>query len=246
MKFWSLLSVGALALAVVGCGGGGSGGGGGNGPFSVVRVESPSKDPLNILVGDNVQFVIAGYEVGSGNRVVLQATSWSVLDNPAVGTINGSGVFTAALPGNARIGATWNGVPPVTPLPVTVRPQGLAAVQGTVRNGSAAVRGVIVIFYNAANSEVGRATSMNDGSFKAYVPTTATRMNLDVATLDGRWLRQWDYRTETYQAGPQIPNCHATFVLTGGQLTNGQTSTIGDPIQVFDLNTPPPFPTGCK
>ena len=105
MKFFTLVAVGAFALAVVGCGGGGSGGGGGVGPFSLVRVESPSKDPLNILPGENVQFELAGYEVGSGTRVVLTATSWSVLDNQAVGSINGSGNFAAAAPGNARIGA---------------------------------------------------------------------------------------------------------------------------------------------
>ena len=245
MKLWTLL-IGAAAVAVIGCGGGGSGGGGGVGPFSIVRVEAATADPLNILVGDSVQFVVAGYEVGTNNRVILQATSWSVLDNQTVGTINGNGVFNAATPGNARIGATWNGVPPVTPLPITVRPQGLAGVQGSVRNGSTPVRGVIVIFYNAANTEVGRATTLSDGSFKAWVPTTATRMNLDVTTLDGRWLRQWDYIADTYQAGNDIPNCHATFVLTGGPLTNGQTRIISDPIFVFDLNTPPPFPTGCQ
>jgi hypothetical protein len=245
MKFWSLLSLGALALSLVSCGGGGSGGGG-VGPFSIVRVESPNADPLNIVVGDSVQFELAGYEVGSNNRVVLQATSWSVLDNPAVGTINGTGNFTAAAPGNARIGATWNGTPTATSLPIVVRPAGLAGVQGTVRNGPTPVRGVIVTFYNASDVEVGRATSMADGSFRGWVPTTTVSMNMDVATLDGRWLRQWDYRGETYQAGTQIPNCHATFVLTGGPLVNGQTRTIADPILVFDLNTPPPFPTGCQ
>ncbi|MDQ2987304.1 MAG: Ig-like domain-containing protein [Armatimonadota bacterium] len=245
MKFFTLVSIGAFALAVIGCGGGGSGGGGGGGPFSIVRVESPSTDPLNILVGQSVQFELAGYEQGSGNRVVLQATSWSVLDNPAVGTINGNGSFTGALPGNARIGATWNGTPTVTPLPISVRPQGIAGLAGSVRNGGTAVRGVVVVFYNAGNTEVGRATSMADGSFRAWVPTTATRMNLDTTTLDGRWLRQWDYLSETYQAGQQIPNCHATFVLTGGVLTNGETRTISGPVQVFDLNTPPPFPSGC-
>src|SRR5687768_15449515 len=118
MKFFSLVAVGAFALAMVGCGGGGSGGGGGGGPFSLVRVESPGSDPLNILPGEQVQFVLAGYEVGSGNRVVLNATSWSVLDNTSVGTINGNGLFSATTPGNARIGAMWNGTPPATPLPI--------------------------------------------------------------------------------------------------------------------------------
>ena len=246
MKFWTLVSVGAFALAMVGCGGGGSGGGGGGGPFSLVRVESPSADPLNIVVGSNVQFVLAGYEVGSGTRVVLNATSWSVLDNPAVGTINGTGNFSAAAPGNARIAAMWNGTPTATPLPITVRPQGLAGVQGQVRNGSNPVAGVIVIFYNASDVEVGRATAMSNGTFLGWVPTTAVTMNLHEPTLEGRWLKQWDYRSDTYQAGGLIPNCHATMVLTGGPLVAGQTRTIADPIQVFDLNTPPPFPNGCQ
>jgi hypothetical protein len=247
MKFFSLVAVGAFALAMVGCGGGGSGGGGGGGgPFSLVRVESPSKDPLNILPGENVQFELAGYEVGSGTRVVLNATSWSVLDNPSVGTINGTGNFTAAAPGNARIGAMWNGTPPASPLPITVRPNGLAGVSGSVRNGGNPVRGVVVVFYNSSDAEVGRATSMQDGTFRGWVPTTAVSMNLEITTLDGRWLRQWDYKSDTYQAGPQIPNCHATMVLTGGPLVVGQVRNMADPIMVFDLNTPPPFPTGCQ
>jgi hypothetical protein len=246
MKFFSLVAIGAFALAVVGCGGGGSGGGGGGGPFSIVRVESPSADPLNILPGENVQFELAGYEVGSGTRVVLNATSWSVLDNTSVGTINGNGMFTATTPGNARIGAMWNGTPPASPLPIVVRASNLAGVSGTVRNGGTPVRGVVVIFYNASDVEVGRATSLHDGSFKGWVPTTATRMNLELTTLDGRWLRQWDYRGDTYQAGNQIPNCHATMVLTGGPLQVGVVRNMADPVQVFDLNTPPPFPTGCQ
>lgn len=246
MKFWTLVSVGAFALAMVGCGGGGSGGGGGGGPFSLVRVESPSADPLNIVVGQSVQFVLAGYEVGTGTRVVLNATSWSVLDNPSVGTINGSGNFTAAAAGNARIGAMWNGTPTATPLAITVRPQGLAGVAGQVRNSGVPVAGVVVVFYNASDVEVGRATSLADGSFRGWVPTSAVSMNLLETTLDGRWLKQWDYRSDTYQAGNQIPNCHATMVLTGGPLVLGQTKSMADPIQVFDLNTPPPFPTGCK
>jgi len=246
MKFWIGLFVGLVALVVVGCGGGSSGGGGGGGgPFSLVRVESPSGDPLNIVVGQSLQFVIAGYEVGSGNRVVLQATSWSVLDNPAVGSINGNGQFTGAVPGNARIGATWNGTPTVTPLAITVRAQGLAGISGVVRNGGVGVPGVIVVFYNVSNTEVGRATSQADGSFLGWVPTTATKMNLLEASLDGRWLKQWDYNNKTYQAGNAIPNCHAAIVL-GSPLTNGQTSTVTGSIQVFDLNTPPPFPTGCN
>ncbi|MEO7453219.1 MAG: hypothetical protein ABIV13_00470 [Fimbriimonadales bacterium] len=246
MKFLTLVAVGAFALVMVGCGGGGSGGGGGGGgPFSLVRVESPTKDPLNILPGESTTFELAGYEVGSGTRFVLQATSWSVLDNQNVGTINANGVFSALAPGNARIGAMWNGVPPATPLPITVRPLGLAAVQGSVRNGGNAVRGVVVIFYNASDVEVGRATSMTDGSFKGWVPTTAVSMNLEVATLEGRWLRQWGYEALTYQAGPQIPNCHATMSLSA-PLAAGQTSTMANSVIVHDLNTPPPFPTGCN
>ncbi|MDQ2986330.1 MAG: hypothetical protein M3R13_06360 [Armatimonadota bacterium] len=109
----------ALTIAVVaGCGGGGSGGG--TGPFQVVLVESPGADPQNIIVGEEVQFVLAGYKAGGG-RVVLQATSWSVLDNPNVGTINPLGIFTALAAGEARIGATWNGSPAPTPLAIRVK-----------------------------------------------------------------------------------------------------------------------------
>ncbi|MGI8923035.1 MAG: hypothetical protein ACR2HJ_03185 [Fimbriimonadales bacterium] len=249
MKLFALLSVLLAAIFVASCGGsGGGGGGGGGGPYSSVRVELPGRDPLNIVVGETVRFELAGYDEFTGERDVLQATSWSILDNPNVGTINANGQFTAALPGNARIAATWNGTPPAMPLRITVRPQGLARLTGTVRNasGGAGVGGVQVIFFNQGNAEVGRATTMSNGTFLAQVPTTATTMNLAENTLSGRWLKQWEYRGMVYQAGNSIPNCHATFVVSNPPLNGGETDDIPDPLRVFSLGTPPPFPDGCK
>ena len=248
MKTPSFLVGSILALAVASCGGGGGGGGGNNGPFSVVRVELPGKDPLNIVVGDDVRFVLAGYEVGTGRRVILQATAWSVLDNQSVGTIDQSGNFHANAAGSARIAAQWDGVPTAQPLKVTVRPQGLARIAGHVRKiaGNAPVEGVQVIFYNVGNAEVGRATSLADGSFLAQVPVSAVKMNFDEDTLRGRYLLQWTYRDVTYQAGDLIANCNAVFVLSNPPLTQGQTGNIPDPLLLYLPDAPPPFPDGCK
>src|ERR1700730_9294595 len=100
--FWACVVL--FAMLLFGCGGGG-GGGGGSGTFSVVRVELPNRDTINIVVGQQVVFVLAGYDAFSGQRIVLTANSWSVTGNPAVGTIDSSGRFTASSPGTAQIHA---------------------------------------------------------------------------------------------------------------------------------------------
>lgn len=240
LAFGAVLSL--SALIVMGCGGGGTGGGGG--PYVVVRVELPGRDPINIVVGQTVQFELAGYNF-SGQRDRLQATGWFILDNPAVGTIDQSGNFTATSPGTARILATWAGTPNAQTLTIVVKPAGLARYSGRVVNNanSAGVTGITVIFYDNNNVEVGRAITTTGGNFLAQVPTTATRMNLDPASLTG-WLVQWKYRTLIYQAGNGIPNCHA--IIVAPPLVPNQTSNIADPVRLYDSTVPPPFPTGCS
>lgn len=243
MRIWSLLAAFFALLLTLSCGGGGGNGGGGGGPYSLVRVELPGRDPLNIVVGQSVSFELAGYNALTGRRDVLQATSW-LTDNPGVGTIAQDGTFTAIAPGTAHINATWAGTPASQQITIVVRPAGLARLTGTVRNEAtnAAVGGIVVVFFDANNVEVGRATTLANGTFLAQVPTNTVRMNLDTASLSG-WLNQWKYRNIVYQAGNAIPNCHATIVTT--PLVGNQTSNIVDPIKIYDNTRPPPFPDGC-
>jgi hypothetical protein len=242
MNRFSVLVAALAVLLLASCGGGGAGGGGG--VIVLVRIELPNQDPINIVNGQVVTFVLATYD-DTGHRSTVVPDSWSISQNPGIGSIDSTGKFTAAATGNARIRATWINSPLFIPdLNITVRPTGLARLSGSVRNdaSSAAVANVTVVFFDNGNIEVGRAISQTNGSFLAQVPTTATRMNLDQATLSG-WLLQWKYRVLVYQAGNGIPNCHATIVTT--PLVANQTSIIADPVRVISIGSPPPFPSGC-
>lgn len=242
--FWACVAF--FGILLLGCGGGG-GAGGGSGNYSLVRVELPGRDPINIVVGQMVNFQLAAYDAITGQRFVIAADTWSVILNPAVGTIDQTGKFTAAAPGTAKIHATWlPGSPPAQDLTIVVRPAGLARVSGSVVNilGGNGIGNVQVILYDTNNVEVGRAITQPNGSFLAQVPTTAQKINLDPATLSG-WLNQWQYRNIVYQAGNAIPNCNAIMVLSS-PLTSNQTSSLVGSIQLYDTNQPPPFPGGCS
>ncbi|MCL6624312.1 MAG: carboxypeptidase-like regulatory domain-containing protein [Fimbriimonadales bacterium] len=232
-----------LLSALSGCSGGGG---------TVVidpiffRVELPGRDPLNIEPGQQVQFVLAGYDA-SNRRAVLTAEGWAltypsgdpgVLD-PVTGLLSagsgGSGQVVAFYRGNLRV-----------PLDIAVRPLGLARLRGTVRSDSGTpAAGVVVLIFNSSNQEVGRATVLSDGRFTALVPTTADRINFLTSSMTG-YLLQWLYRNKYRQAGDQIPNCHALFVASPMPLQPNQTSTIGDPFILFPAGSPPPPPPdGC-
>jgi hypothetical protein len=102
---------------------------------------------------------------------------------------------------------------------------------------------VIVVFYNNANAEVGRARTMGDGTFLASVPTSTTRVNLDRLQLPAGFYFEWRYRTIRYSAN--IVDCHATIVLNN-PLAIGQTSNMPDAIFISPTtDPPPPPPNGC-
>lgn len=234
-----------FAVALIGCGGGGAGGGGG--PFSVVRVELPNGDPINIVVGQNVTFVLAGYDAITNQRSVLSADTWGN-SNPAVGSISNSGQFTATNAGSSTISATWTGTPAAQSLNIVVKPTGLAGISGIVVQdvGGQGIRGQQVVFYNAANVEVGRANSLTGGAFTAYVTTDAVKMNMaDSVLTSGGYLLQWKYGSLIFQAGNGIPNCHATFTLTNPPLVAGQTKSLFGSPRLYPNSSPPPFPSGC-
>jgi hypothetical protein len=243
MRF--LLAAGVVIAAAISTSCGGGGGGGIPSVFDIVRVELPGRDPINIVVGQTVQFQLAGYL--NGQRYTLTADLWT-LNNGALGTLSQNGSFTATAPGNGTIGATWNGTPPAQSLAIIVRPAGLAGISGRVvqDDSGASVNGVQLIFYDAGNNEVGRANTYTNGNFLAQVPTTTTKVNFDEAILNARgFLQQWIYRLLVYQAGNGIPNCHATIVITNPPLVGGQTRNMPDLLRVVSNALPPPVPTGC-
>ncbi len=242
-----LLTLGLALAAFFSYGGcGGTGGGGTPTTFVLVRVELPGQDPLNLEVGMNVQFVLAGYDVNF-TRFVLSTNTWNLTNvQGAPGTLNSNGSFNATGVGSGTVNATWPGHT-VTGLNFQVRPL-QAKVTGSVRSESSGngVSGVIVVFFNDANTEVGRATTNASGTFLGSVPTTATKVNLDRALMPPGWYAEWLYRAVRYSSSTMVPNCHAVMVLNQ-PLANGATSTMPDPIFISStLDPPPPPPNGCQ
>ncbi|GIV03277.1 MAG: hypothetical protein KatS3mg015_2107 [Fimbriimonadales bacterium] len=252
MKYGAWLAVflvSAFALAISSCGGGsGEGGGGGNVTFFLVRVELPGKDPLNIESGTGPHtFELAGYVQGTGQRVKLTPTSWTLEEVQGdVGTLNSAnGSFTPGSQGTAYVNVVWNGSPTPVRLQIAVRPAGLARLTGDVIGGGGTTAGTIVAFYDASNNEVGRATVMSNGKFTGLVPNTATKINVPVKA-SGYYPGEWTYNGDTYSWNVQ--NCHAPMVLNQ-PLQSGQTSTLVGAIGLFvqsQNSPPPPPPTGCS
>ncbi len=228
-------------LLLVGCGGGG---GAGLPTFVLIQVELPGRDPLNLIVGEVVQFVLAGYDAGS-RRFVLTADGWSMTNVQGVpGTLGPSGALPVTGVGSARINAMYR-TETVESLDIVTKPR-QAWVSGFVRDGSTflGIPFVLVAFYDDANTQVGLAQTMADGSFLASVPITATKVNLVVGGWQVEYYNEWVYRTVRYSA--MIQNCHAIMVLSQ-PLQTDVTSVMGDPIFLDNRSgPPPPPPNGCQ
>lgn len=236
----------AFAGAVFFSSGGCGGGGGALPPFWLVRVELPGRDPLNIEVGQVVQFVLAGYD-NDNNRYTLSTNTFTITNvqgNP--GTMEPNGRFTASGVGSARAVATHPEYP-VQGLNFVVRPV-QARISGVVRNEStsAGIANVIVTFYDSSNVETGRATTSANGSFLASVPTNTVKVNFDRSLMPPGWYAEWLYRGVRYTSSTMVPNCHALIILNQ-PLVVGQTSTMPDPLFLTPVvDPPPPPPNGCQ
>lgn len=215
-------------------------------PFVLVRVELPGRDPLNIEIGQVVQFVLAGYDANF-NRFPLRTDTFTITNvQGSPGTMEPNGRFTATGTGSGRAVATWPDNP-VTALSFVVRPV-QARISGVVRNesNSAGIPNVIVTFYDASNVETGRATTNANGNFLASVPTNTTKVNFDRSLMPPGWYAEWLYRGVRYTSSTWVPNCHAVIVLNQ-PLANGVTSTMPDPLFLAaTTGPPPPPPNGCQ
>lgn len=178
------------AILVVGCGGGGGGGstGGGGGGGNTYAVEAyftadPTAfvDPTNMMVSDQVTFVLASYDQ-NGVRSVVSGVTWSTNDTTAqAGTLDPStGAYSALSPSAQTYkvttsfgGTAYQASYAVTPLQ--------ARLYGKIVNitNAAGVPAIKALFFDGSGTQVGSVTSANDGTIRASVPTTAVSMNLD-------------------------------------------------------------------
>jgi hypothetical protein len=244
-----LACIAALAaLIVFGCGGGGPGGGTG-GNLTNIRVEAvlasnPSiiKDPLNIQVGEQIQFQVVGYDE-DGKRVVLSSSAWQSGDTTGqAGTLTSGGLFTAtASSAGTKYSVSGFAAGQRRFSQYEVKPV-QAEVTGRVVDSTSftGVGGVTIRFYNNVGAQVGSSTTAFDGTFRASVPASATRFHLDPTTIPIAYYNNYTYSGLRYAS--TIATCTAPLPA----LANGVTTALAGDVSVpRSSGPPPPPPNGC-
>lgn len=249
----------ALGLIVIGCGGGGGGGtstsssatnSSATGSATDLRIHAPVgggifTDPGNVQEGESLNFNVYGLDTNR-NVVEVSASNWSTNAPASVATVNADGTVngigasstTHSLSASAQNGTVTGSL--------RVR-SGTAKVTGVVTTGEGNstdpivnLAGATVVFYAADNTtEVGRAVTAHNGTFRAVVPTTARRVT--VAFSAGTVY----HTTFSIGASGYIGNdssCYAPIPT----LTEGATKALTARIRLYrkELGPPPP-PSGC-
>lgn len=202
-------------------------------------------DPGNIQVGENVQFVVAGY-TATNTRIVQSATAWGTTDTiNSAGVLSASGAYAATSPGGpftvfANVTAgQQTGAYQVKPVQ--------ALVTGTFNDGQGRlVEGLRVQFYDAGGNVVSTSTTQSNGFFRASVPTSAVTFDIDSTSYNHTtYYSEFKYNNLWYLPGngPCRPNL--------GSLSVGVTKALGTltiPATTASNGAslpPPPPPTGC-
>lgn len=249
-----------FALIVAGCGGGGTPGtdGGSGGTFGATRVETVITgtnlyvDPLNIQVGDHVTFQLARYNLSTFSRQVVGVSgSWSTDDiGNQAGVLASSGGYVASNVAATTYTASATSSSDSLPYQRTYKVLPMqASVRGTVKDTlGKPVAGVVVAFYNAGGTEVGRTTSSGNGTIYASVPTSATRFHVLSSSVNTSLYQQY-YTFGGFGYSPIIATCTAHLP----SLTVGVTATLSTNVVLYskfdalgNLVPPPPPPTGCQ
>lgn len=250
----------ALAVLPIACGGGGGGGGGGTntsatgstGGLSRVRVEAvltsnPNRpiDPRHILPGEQVQFQLVGY-TSAGARTVLAATFSTDDAAGQSGALGADGMFTAAAVSAQEYRVTAQGSGFTRTSNYRVVPS-RAIVTGLVLDSNAAPGDAIVVWFLDGSGNLLETTQTTfDGFFRASVPASAIKINLNPSSLPpNRYFQSFTYSTKRYTT--LDPNaCSPAISLTQGSTTTLSTIRVDARLGPGGtLNTPPPPPDGC-
>ncbi|HTQ09027.1 MAG TPA: hypothetical protein VMI31_03045, partial [Fimbriimonadaceae bacterium] len=160
IKLWFTF-VGAFAilwLLAPGCGGSGPTTGTGTGTIVRWQIEATKNgsviDPTNIVLGETVQFRMAGYDA-SGNRSITSASGWATdSTGQSEGTMTSGGQFTTIAYGPAFTVSATSGGSQITG-PAQVKSNADALVTGHVIDGLGDnVPNVTIDFYDGANNLV--------------------------------------------------------------------------------------------
>ncbi len=243
--------VGSFVLLLAfgsGCGGGGGSGsstgtGTGN-PIVRYQVEATKNnliiDPENIVVGEHIQFVVAGYT--ATNQRSIQSSSGWVADptGQTEGTMSGGGLYTATAFGpqftvsGQSGGSQRDGV-------AQVKDPADALVTGRLVDGFGGnVAGAVIDLYDGSNTLVGTSTSQFDGTFRAAVPTTAVTFELRKNAIPAGYYKEYEYINRWF-----LPSglCRAPLpALSSGHTSNLSGNVLVPPTSINGASEPPPPP----
>lgn len=260
MKLGFAWVVCALGLIVIGCGGGGGGGTsstsnpttsnptGGN--ATDLRIYAPVGggifvDPGNVAVGENLDFNVYGLD---SNRDVVQVTAsnWTTDAPTTVASLDANGVVAGISASNNTYGLGASAQSTSLSSQLKVRPAE-ARVTGTLTTGAGnstdpalPVAGGIIVFYNeAGTTELGRAVTAHNGTFRAVVPVTARRYTVQVGA-GSTYHQTFSVGSSGYVGNEST--CYAPVPT----LTNGVTTALPGSIRLYRKALgPPPPPSGC-
>jgi len=177
------------------------------------------QDPENFQTGEQYVFQLVRY-TSTGERIILPATFSTAGTQDAFGTLaTNSGLFLAgdsAMTGPISVFADYQGQRYTAKMQIRERQArviGAVYVEGT----DAPADGVAVEFYNETGLVLGRATTAYDGTFRASLPTTATRFSVDADSLGTRYYRSFVLNGTRYIA--EDPDCRAVLepIVNGTQ-----------------------------
>lgn len=257
--FFALISF-ACACIVIGCGGGGggsssgggNGGGGGNAPLAGQYLEfvgvsrSGNLDPLSLVVGDDIQVVVANYD-SAGNRTVLPANGWvatplssrySMSTGGRLRILSGPvGVFNVAA--NTKVSGQTKkidqdcAVPSSSSLVITGK-----VVQESSTKG---IKYVQVNFYDGSGGLIAAARTGDNGTYRGLVPSNTKSASIKKSTVPAPpFYRSFVYNKKTYTMDS------STCPLKLGTLSSGQDNVLANMGIYLQENGPPPPPDGCK
>lgn len=251
----------SMIVLIIGCGGGGDGGGGNNGSnggviVSAITIEavfaSNNKpvDPNSIMVGDNIKFQVAGYDINN-QRIVVAASGWATTDaSNQAGTLSANGNYSAQNPSVATY--TVSATESLNNSTLFRNYQVLAPsprVSGRVIDtNNNAVPNVVVQFLDASNNVVGSATTNGIGVFTGATTSSAVKAQIQSGSINtNTYLQSFSYGGANYS--PLVVGCGPAI----GPISGNQVFSLPNNLVLYakfnsggGLNPPPPPPGGCN
>jgi hypothetical protein len=251
-QWLGLVAVAAIFALMIGCGGGGGGGGTSTGttggPVHAQQIsgyEGSSSgtmiDLRTLVPGDQIQLKITARDANN-NLVVLSASGWTTNAPSSVAVVTSGGLLSAFSPSatSYQVRVSSGGLVYTANLNIIAAK---AFVTGRVTDGSIAIQNAIIDFYDATGKTVGSTYTTRAGTFRASVPTTATKFMLDMSVPDPGFVFYYDefvYDSDTYI---EATNC--LVKLPGTPSTSAPMSLKTAIVPFLRSLGPPPPPTGC-